>query len=241
MDISLAPNILTNIYGFPITNTFVWTIFLSLVLVGFFGVMRLFWSVVPGRAQSVVELLIGGGFSFVESVIGDYEKAKKAFPLVMTFFIFILLANLFTFMPGQGAISIKTEGGSVSLFRAVMSDYGMVFALTMITVITVQVIAIIVNGPLGYLGKFINFKSPLSFILGVMDIIVEFAKILSLSFRLFGNIFAGEVLGGVMLFLMPFVVPTAFLFLGVLSAVIQAFVFSVLTLVFISQASEKIN
>ena len=241
MDISLAPNILTYFYGFPITNTFLWTIVLSLALVGFFTVVRLAWSETPGRVQSVVELLIGGGFSFVESIIGDKEKARRSYPLVMTLFVFILFTNLFAFIPGQGAISLDLGNGPVALFRSVMSDYGMVFVLTMVTVITVQIIAIFVNGPFGYLGKFINFRSPLSFILGVMDFIGECAKILSLSFRLFGNIFAGEVLGGVMLFLLPFVVPTAFLFLGVLSAVIQAFVFAMLTLVFISQASEKIN
>ena len=71
-----------------------------------------------------------------------------------------------------------------------------------------------------------------------MDIVGEVAKIVSLSFRLFGNIFAGEVLSAVMLFLAPFIVPLPFMFLGLLTAVVQAFVFSVLTLIFITMASE---
>ena len=71
-----------------------------------------------------------------------------------------------------------------------------------------------------------------------MEIISEVAKILSLSFRLFGNIFAGEVLAAVMLFLMPYFLPLPFMFLGLLSAVIQAFVFSLLTTIFIAMASE---
>jgi F-type H+-transporting ATPase subunit a len=110
--------------------------------------------------------------------------------------------------------------------------------MSMITVLTAQIIAIVVSGPFAYLGRFLNFKSPLKFFLGIMDLIGEVAKIVSLSFRLFGNIFAGEVLASVMLFLAPFFVPLPFMFLGLLTAVVQAFVFSVLTLVFISMASE---
>ena len=71
-----------------------------------------------------------------------------------------------------------------------------------------------------------------------MDIVGESAKLVSLSFRLFGNIFAGEVLTAVMLFLVPFIAPLPFMFLGLLTAVVQAFVFSVLTLIFVTMASE---
>jgi F-type H+-transporting ATPase subunit a len=119
-----------------------------------------------------------------------------------------------------------------------MSDYGLVLIMTLISIIVAQIVAIITAGPWKYLGRFINFKSPLAFFLGLMELVGEIAKIFSLSFRLFGNIFAGEVLGAVMLLLAPFFMPLPFLFLGLLSAVIQAFVFSVLTLVFISMASE---
>jgi F-type H+-transporting ATPase subunit a len=149
-------------------------------------------------------------------------------------FFFVLFANLFAFLPGAGAVKY----GDATLFRSVMADYSIVLMLTMVTVITVQIVAIITNGPFGYLKKFINFSSPLNFVLGLMEIVSELAKILSLSFRLFGNIFAGEVLGAVMLFLMPYFLPLPFMFLGLLSAVIQAFVFSLLTTIFITMASE---
>jgi F-type H+-transporting ATPase subunit a len=192
---------------------------------------------VPTRFQALMEVLIEGSFDFVESIIGDREKAKRIFPLAFTMFVFILISNLLTYIPGQAAVMLQTENGGVPLFRAVMADYGMVFVMTMVTVILVQIIAIVVHGPFGYLGKFFNFKSPLEFFLGIMDIIGEIAKIVSLSFRLFGNIFAGEVLGAVMLFLAPFFVPLPFMFLGLLTAVVQAFVFAVLTLVFVMLAS----
>lgn len=239
LEISLAPEVLWYIGNFPVTNSFIWTLALSLFLIVFTVVLRVaLMREVPSRLQAGVEMLIEGGYDFVKSIVHSDAKARRAFPLVMTMFIFILAANLFTFIPGQSAVMVQTADGPVALFRAVMADYGMVFVLTMISVITMQVVSIAVSGPFGYIGRFITFKSPLAFVLGLMDIIGEMAKVLSLSFRLFGNIFAGEVLGAVMLFLAPFFMPAPFLFLGLLTAVVQAFVFSVLTLVFIEQVSN---
>lgn len=238
LNISLAPQVLFEIAGFPVTNTFLWTIVISLFLMGFFLLINKRLKDVPGKLQGIVEILLESYYNFVKSVIGTDEKAKKIFPLVMTMFIFTVVCNLVVYIPGQAAVSLIKDEGVVPVFRSVMSDYGMVFAMTMVSIITMHIVAIIVHGPFGYLKKFINLKSPLDFILGLMDIISEIAKIISLSFRLFGNIFAGEVLGAVMLFLAPFFIPLPFLFLGLLTAVVQAFVFSVLTLVFISMASE---
>ncbi|PIR95096.1 hypothetical protein COT95_00555, partial [Candidatus Falkowbacteria bacterium CG10_big_fil_rev_8_21_14_0_10_37_6] len=197
LDISLAPQILFYIGSFPVTNSFLWMIILTIVTIIFTLIISASLKLVPGKIQSIVEIFLEGGYDFVKSVIGTDKKARRIFPLVMTMFVFTLITNLFTYIPGQAAIMINTADGPVALFRAVMADYGMVFMMTTITIILVQVVAIIVHGPFGYMGKFINFKSPLSFVLGLMDIIGEFAKLVSLSFRLFGNIFAGEVLGAV--------------------------------------------
>jgi F-type H+-transporting ATPase subunit a len=238
LDISLAPEILFKLGSFPVTNTLFWSFILSLVII--FGTLAIRFSLksIPGRWQVLFELLIDEGMKFVEGIMKNKEKARKVFPLVFTMFIFIVFANLITFIPGQAAVSLHTANGEVAPFRAIMADYGMVFVLTAISVITVQIVAIFTHGPFGYLKKFINFSSPLAFALGLMDLIGELAKILSLSFRLFGNIFAGEVLGMVMLFLAPFILPLPFAMLGLITAVIQGFVFSLLTLIFISMAGE---
>lgn len=237
LNISLSPEIIFHIGSFPVTNAFFVTAIVTVIVLAVFLLVAKRFRTVPTRFQALMEILIEGSFDFVESIIGDREKAKKIFPLAFTMFVFILISNLLTYIPGQAAVMVETSEGTVPLFRAAMADYGMVFVMTMITVILVQIIAIIVHGPFGYLGKFFNFKSPLGFFLGLMDIIGEIAKIVSLSFRLFGNIFAGEVLGAVMLFLAPFFVPLPFMLLGLLTAVVQAFVFAVLTLVFVSLAS----
>ncbi len=259
LNISLSPEVLFNIGWFPVTNSFIWTLVLSLFLIVTTIVIGKKLKMIPGGTQNFVELIIEESYSFVKSIIGTDEKAKKVFPLVFTMFLLILLANLATFIPGQAAISIAKENGPVPLFRAVMADYGLVFVLTIITVVLTQIIAIIVSGPFGYIGRFINlsgikafFKEAihgkfkfgvlaqgfLDLFLGIMDIVGEIAKIISLSFRLFGNIFAGEVLGGVMLFLAPFFTPLPFMFLGIITAIVQAFVFAVLTLIFITMAIE---
>ncbi|MFP4514773.1 MAG: F0F1 ATP synthase subunit A [Parcubacteria group bacterium] len=238
LNISLSPEILFQIGSFPITNTLLWSFVLSTFLILVLVIPASRVKLVPGKYQSFIEMLIEGAYDFVESIIGPGKKARRVFPLVFTMFIFALVANLAVYIPGQAAVTVNRGGEAISVFRAVMSDYGMVLVMTLISVIVTQIVAIITAGPWRYLAKFINFKNPLKFFLGIMELIGETAKIVSLSFRLFGNIFAGEVLGAVVLFLAPFFVPLPFLFLGLLTAVVQAFVFAVLTLVFISMASE---
>lgn len=262
MDISLSPEILFHIGSFAVTNSFVWMIVLTIFLISFFVLINKKRKEIPGGLQNLTEVIFEGAYDFVRSVIGSDEKARKIFPLVFTMFIFILTANLATYIPGQSALEIKTAEGALPIFRAVMSDYGLVFVMTIVTVILTQIIAIIVLGPFGYIGKFFNIKGIkeffsllmkgkfkfgvlaqgfLDFFLGLMDIVGEVAKVISLSFRLFGNIFAGEVLSAVMLFLAPFFAPLPFMFLGLLTAVVQAFVFSVLTLIFVTMASEHVD
>lgn len=238
LDISLAPEVLFRIGSLPISNTFFWSLFVFAFLIIGAIVFGRNLKMVPGKFQNIIEMLITGAYDFTLSIIGDEKKAKRVFPLIFTMFFFVFFCNLLTYIPGQSSVTLKTAEGVVPLFRAVIADYGLVFVMTMTSVLIMQIVAIAVSGPLAYVGKFFNFSSPLNFFLGLMDLIGEIAKVISLSFRLFGNIFAGEVLGAVMLFLFPFVMPLPFMFLGLLTAVVQPFVFSVLTLVFISMASE---
>ncbi len=233
--VAIAPEVLFSIGGFPVTNTLFWGIFLSLVLIAMALRLRSTLQEIPRGFQNLAEALIEKFFDFTNTITGSIEKTKKIFPLAFSLFLFILFANLFAFLPGASAMTFHGE----PLFRAVVTDYNLVLFMTLTTVIIIQIVAIAVNGPFGYLKKFINFSSPLNFILGIMDTVGELSKVLSMSFRLFGNIFAGEVLVAVMLSLMPYFVPLPFMLIGLLSAVIQAFVFSLLTIVFITMASEK--
>lgn len=210
------------------------SLFLALVAIAVGRSLR----AVPKTLQNLIEIIFEGAWNFIDSILNDKEKTRKAFPFIFTLFIFILVANLANFIPGQAALTIKEGDKLVPVLRGVMADYGMVFVLTLISVITVQIVGVIICGPFGYLGKFFNFKNPLLFFVGLLEVVGEVAKILSLSFRLFGNIFAGEVLLSVFLFIFPFILPLPFMLLELVTALIQAFVFSVLTLVFIKMAGE---
>jgi F-type H+-transporting ATPase subunit a len=233
--VSIAPETLFSIFGFPITNTLLWSVFLSALLIGMAFRLRSSLKEVPKGFQNVAEAIFEAFFNFTNTITGSVEKTKRIFPLAFSMFIFILFANLFMFLPGASAVTLHDE----PLFRAIVTDYNFVLFLTLTAVILIQIVAVIVNGPSGYIKKFINFSSPLNFVLGIMDTVGELSKVLSMSFRLFGNIFAGEVLVAVMLSLMPYFAPLPFMLLGLLSGVIQAFVFSLLTIVFVSMASEK--
>jgi F-type H+-transporting ATPase subunit a len=238
--IDIAPQVLFSIGTFGVTTTFILQWLVSLLLIVVFILVAKKWQVVPGKFQLVIEMLITAAYNQIEKVTGDSGKTKKIFPLIFTFFIFILVANLITLFPGLGAISWRSGGADISLFRSVLADYGMVLVMTLITVILCQVLFIFYNGLIPYLKKWFNFSSPLAFVLGLMDIIGELAKILSLSFRLFGNVFAGEVLMLVITTLVPFLVPFPFFALTLFSSVIQAYVFALLSAVFISSSMDVV-
>ncbi len=163
------------------------------------------------------------------------EKTDYFFPLLGSFFIFILLQNWFGLLPGVGSILIH----HVPLLRGGNADLNTTLALAFLSVILTQVFGIKYLGFKKYLSKFINFANPIAFFTGILEIISEFSKIISFSFRLFGNIFAGEVLLTIMAFLVPILASFPFLILEVFVGLIQALVFSMLTAVFLNLAISK--
>ena len=146
-------------------------------------------------------------------------------------------------LPGLGSIGlIEGHGQEVSLiplFRSTNSDINMTLALAIISVMATQIFGISIVGFFHHVSRFISFKGPLDFFTGILELIAEIAKVISFSFRLFGNIFAGEVLLMVIFFLVPIIVPLPFLFLEIFVGFIQALVFSMLTLVFLTVATSK--
>ena len=240
LNISLQPEYIFSIYGFGITNTFftslLVTLFLTLLCVVFYfrkntekslllNILRIF----------MLELL-----KITDLITGDRELSKKALPIISTFFIFILSANLIELIPGFfGSFFIRTGSGEVSLLRSPDSDLTTTLALALFSVLAIQFFSMRSLGFFGYIKRFLNFSGPVKFILGFFELMSESIKILSFSFRLFGNIFAGEVLLLVIAFLIPFIIPVPFMMLEVFVGIIQAVIFSVLTLTFIKTSSIK--
>jgi len=125
----------------------------------------------------------------------------------------------------------------VPLLRPSSTDLNMTLALSLFAVIAVQIFGFRTLGIKGYAGKFFSLKGgPIMLYVGLLELIGEFSKILSFSFRLFGNIFAGEVLMIVISFLVPFVAALPFYGLEIFVGFIQAFIFATLTLIFMTVA-----
>lgn len=238
--IEIAAEKLFEIAGFPITNTLLtsWIAVAILALAGFFIYQKI--SLVPSFLQNVVEIVVDKFLGVMEGLFGSRPTAEKYFPIVVTIFLFVLLSNWLGIFPGIGSVGLweEQEGKAVfvPLFRSAASDLNFTLALAVSAVLLVNILGIAALGTVKHLSKFFNLRSPIDFFVGVLELISEIAKMISFAFRLFGNIFAGEVLLVIAAFLAPFLIPVPFLALEIFVGFIQALVFAMLTMVFISIA-----
>ncbi len=248
INIGLKPEYIATVGGVGITNTFVTSLLVSLLLI----VFSLIFALKGGKGKNIIiksiSVLLFEFLNLTDSVTGDRKLSKKILPLIATFFIFIVTANLLALIPGfLGSFYIKTSAGQIPLLRSPNSDLTTTVALAIFSVIAIQFFSLQSLGLKNYIGRFLNFTNPIKFILGFFEMLSEGVKILSFSFRLFGNIFAGEVLLLVIAFLVPYIIPLPFMILEVFVGVIQAFIFAILTLTFIRTStiqnleSEKTN
>ncbi len=247
MNISISAESLFHIGSFPVTNTLVVTLGISLIIIIGSFILKSRVRLVPRGFQNVVESVLEALLNLTDSVTQDRRQSKKFFPLVATIFIFVILSNWVEVVPGLGTIGLREvhEGKNIliPLLRSGSADLNMTLALAIVSVMSAQILGIAAIGFGKYAGKF--FVSPLrppyfvGTFVGLLEIISEVAKLISFSFRLFGNIFAGEVLLMVMLFLVPYFVPLPFLFLELFVGFVQALVFAMLTLVFLKMAATE--
>lgn len=200
-------------------------------------------ALIPAGVQNVFEVAVEGVLGLMEGPFGSKQKAEKYFPFIATIFIFILISNWFGIFPFLGSAGIYEESHAypgeevfVPFFRSSASDLNFTLALAIISVFATQLIGISAIGLSKHIGKYFSFRGPIQFFVGILEIVSEIAKMISFSFRLFGNIFAGEVLLIIIGFLVPVFVPLPFLMLEMFVGFIQALVFAMLTLVFMSIA-----
>lgn len=226
--ITVAAKEVLNINGLAITNTFIWTLLISIALLIFLIAVMSKAKIVPGKTQNFIEFILETFLNFCDSLTGCRQTTLKIFPLAAGFFLLILCCNLMELIPGLGVISF---------LRSPSSDLNFTVALALIAIIFINYSAIKQLGPFSYLSRFFNFKNPIQFFVGLLELISEFAKIISLSMRLFGNMFAGEALLIVISSLVVWLVPLPFLALEVLIGFIQALVFATLTVVFYTIAT----
>ena len=286
--------------GFQITNTMIatWLTILVLVSISYLATRRI--KDVPTGFQNLMEVFVEFFLDLCESIAGP-EKARRFLPLVMTIFLFIMIANWTGILPGFGTIGrietaeeaihhaeseaekdgeeanlseIKLQvfegdgsfgivafgslddqltaaefeehgvgsgqqaGILVPFLRSANTSVNTTLAIALVAMAIVHFWGVSALGIFGHLSKYINFKDgPIGFFVGILEAIGEVARIISFTFRLFGNIFAGEVLLVAMAFLLPMVGIIPFLGLELFVGVIQAFIFAMLTLVFATLAT----
>ena len=241
---SLASEAVAHIGSFEIRNTMVmaWFAMVIFIVLGLL-LRRTKYKEIPGRFQAFMEMIVEGLFDFFDSVVQDRTRTRKFFPLVATIFLFLVLANWMGILPGVGSITIQGmhEGHlmNIPLFRSMNADVNMTLAIAIVSVIMTQVFGIAALGVLPYAGKYFvaPWRDPIMSFVGILELIAEFAKVVSFTFRLFGNIFAGEVLLVVISFLLPYIAPLPFLGLEIFVGFIQGLVFALLTIVFLAMAT----
>jgi len=252
-EIHLAPELIGQIGPFPITNATVaiWGTSLILIIIGILSRRKA--GLIPTRPQMMMEMMMEFFMDKLESSFGTRKQAERFFPLIFTIFLFLFIANQFMLIPFVG--SIVTEEG-ISLFRTPASDYSLPIALAVIVLLLANVLAIAIH-PFRYIGNFVKIhllfkvrslkEIPMVFLeifLGLLDIIGEVAKFVSISTRLFGNLFAGEVIIAIisgLMFYTQFFVPIPFLALSTLAGLVQAFVFAMLSMLYISQSIKSVQ
>ncbi|MEK7547158.1 MAG: FoF1 ATP synthase subunit a [Patescibacteria group bacterium] len=235
--ITLAAEKLTSIFGLPVTNTIItaWLVMALLIILGV--VVRKKIALVPGKLQNLFEMLVEYLFGLIEEMLGSRELAKRYFPLIATIFIFILAGNLLNFLPIFGTIGIHHNEEFVPLLHPINADLNSTLALAIISFLVIEFSGIFMLGFLKYGSKFVNFSGGvIGFMVGLLELIGNLARLVSFSFRLFGAIFAGEVLLMVIGAFVPLALPVPLMAFEVFIGVLQAGIFAILTLVFIKIA-----
>ena len=245
----LAPDVLFHIGPISITNTMinVWLALLIFLVIGI--IIKRRSSLRPGKLQNGFEYILELLLPYFDQVTGDRKKTMRFLPVVGTIFFFILLSNWLGLLPGTGSILL----GHSPVLRPANSDLNLTVVMAVVAVLSSHIFAFLSIGFFTHIGKFIQiggiiksfkkgpmgiFQAIIEFGVGLLEIVSEAAKVLSLSLRLFGNIFAGEVLISVMGGLVSAVVPAPFMLLELLVGLIQASVFAMLTLVYLTVNSQ---
>ena len=244
--VEIAGETLFTIGWFEVTNSMVGAVLASLLLLAGAWYISSRSALIPHRLQSLLELPVEWVTGIVE---GSTSRWRSYVALVIGLFLMILVANWLGLLPGVGTIGIRhtVEGEEIltPLVRPAAADLNFTLGLAIITFVVFVWWGVRVNGPIGYLKELVGeprYMAPLMF---PIHLISELSRLVSLSMRLFGNVFAGEVLIATMLalttatlFVLPlaFFVPSIFLGLELLFGAVQAMVFALLTMTYITMA-----
>lgn len=247
---NIAPDTVAMIGNFKIVNSTLMILLIAILLVVVYLVYVRRFKERPEGAQNFMEIVYESISGFIDQITSDRRKTELILPVIATLFVFLGISNLIGLVPGLTSITI----GDVPLFRSPTADFNLTFVLALGAVAGIQIVSLKQNGLFGYLGQYFRigdvvrgfkqgigkgFTSLIDLGIGILDIVGELAKVLSLSLRLFGNIYAGEVLAVILIGALAWVVPAAWTAMNVLVGVIQALVFGSLVAAYYTLASSS--
>lgn len=246
--------------NFQITNSLLTSSAAVLIVFIFALILKLKIKKIPGKIQNFFEIMLEGVLSLCDQVTNDRKLSLKIFPFIFSIFLFILINNWLGLLPIFGSMGFIVQEGGHSAFvpflRSGTADINTTLALSIMVVIGSNIFGAFVLGAWKTFNKYVNLKgliemiinvrkdpsvlivAPINFFVGLLELLGEVAKIASLSFRLFGNVFAGEVLLVSMAAIFAYLVPGPFLFLEIFVGLIQALIFSLLATVYFTMASQ---
>lgn len=249
-----------HIGSFTVTNALLTSWMAVVILVFFFLAASKKIRKIPKGVQNLFEAILEGALNFADSITGNRKKSEKILPICLTLFLFILVNNYLGLMPFVGSIGFIEEAHGeklfVPMFRGATADLNTTLALALFSFLAIHILGAMAVGTWNYLNRFINIKAfleipkkfktdkniimvnPIKAFVGIIEVAGEMAKVASLSLRLFGNIFAGEVLLVSIGALVAYFAPIPFMFLEIIVGLVQALVFSILVLVFMSMATS---
>lgn len=252
---TVPPDTLFYIQDFPVTNSMLAGAFLTILIVIFAGFVLLFTKKTgtPSKFQIFLETLYVLFLSFIEQIVGSKKVAQKILPIIGTIFIYIGLSNILTIVPGIDSLIYTVDGTTYSFFRTHTSDINTTFGIAAAMIIATQMYSIAETNIFIHFGKYIKilpvikgfrksigdgFIAIIDLFVGLLDIVSEFAKSISLSLRLFGNMFSGLMLGGIILGALAIIAPIPLLFLSLFSGLLQALVFGALAASYFGMAVD---
>ncbi len=224
------------LFGYTFTNSLLMTWITMALLIAFAFMLRRKLALIPGKLQAAVEWFFESVLDYMTETLENERIARRFFPLVMTIFLLVLVANELAFIPGVGSLGFDTAHGFVPLLRAPGADLNFTLTLALIAFFVIEITGIVMLGFWKYSSKYLNFTSPINFIVGIIELLSNVGRIISFSFRLFGNVFAGEVMILVAGFFLAYFLPVPLMAFEVFVGFIQAVVFAMLTLFFIKLA-----
>ena len=240
----LAAEKLINIGPLPFTNSMLFGLVMAALTLGLFGLAARASQAWPKRRLAYyIESLVDLVFGLMAESFGDRKKAMRHFPLLLSLFIFILMANLSGLLPGVGSITLNANGEQTSLLRAFTTDLNSTLAMAVLSLATVHIYAL---KELGLVGRFRHYFSgnllnPMNILIGLNEVFGEVLRLVTLSLRLFGVIYGGEALLHAISALagnFAWAAALPIVFLEIFFSLVQAYLFMMLTATYLVMSTS---